>query len=299
MSGGTLMVWLRVCNASIGVPAAMRPMTGTATGRLPSSSEPPPLLLLPLRTLPRVPSMTLGVKPRRPLPLPLEESSGSLMTSMARARLGRRRMKPRSSKAVIRRWIPDFDRKSSASFISSKEGGTPHSFRRSLMNRSSSYCLRVSISTNPQFFHPEADGAVRFRDAGANDHRLQASILETNHERTLYVPYVFRNHLISRQQIEALPKRRLMRSAGQPQEAAGRPCGCGGRKRRTDHKRLCRSEIPQQRTVLMVDRCGHEDAIAAHLETGAQIIFAHVVGGNGTPEQRRLADVMDVGAAGQ
>ena len=39
MSGGTLMVWLRVCNASIGVPAAIRPITGTATGRLPSSSE--------------------------------------------------------------------------------------------------------------------------------------------------------------------------------------------------------------------------------------------------------------------
>ena len=28
------MVWLRVCNASIGVPAAIRPITGTATGRL-------------------------------------------------------------------------------------------------------------------------------------------------------------------------------------------------------------------------------------------------------------------------
>src|SRR6185312_1455852 len=38
MSGGTLMVWLRVCNASIGVPAAMRPITGTATGRSPSSA---------------------------------------------------------------------------------------------------------------------------------------------------------------------------------------------------------------------------------------------------------------------
>ena len=37
MSGGTLMVWLRVCSASIGVPAAIRPITGTATGRSPSS----------------------------------------------------------------------------------------------------------------------------------------------------------------------------------------------------------------------------------------------------------------------
>ncbi|MDB5517417.1 MAG: hypothetical protein JWQ17_4175, partial [Tardiphaga sp.] len=72
-----------VCSASIGVPAAMRPMTGTATGRLPSSSD----ATLEARTLPSVPSMTLGVKPRRPLPPPLPESSGSLMTSMARARL--------------------------------------------------------------------------------------------------------------------------------------------------------------------------------------------------------------------
>ena len=52
------MVWLRVWIASIGVPAAMRPMTGIVTGRPPSSSE-------PARTRPRSPSMTDGVKPRR------------------------------------------------------------------------------------------------------------------------------------------------------------------------------------------------------------------------------------------
>ena len=34
-------------------------------------------------------------------------------------------MKPRSSSALISRWMPDFERRSSASFISSKEGGTP------------------------------------------------------------------------------------------------------------------------------------------------------------------------------
>ena len=34
-----LMTWLLVWIASIGVPAAMRPMTGTATGRPPSSSD--------------------------------------------------------------------------------------------------------------------------------------------------------------------------------------------------------------------------------------------------------------------
>src|SRR5258706_4521082 len=184
-------------------------MTGTETGRLLSSSAPP-------RTLPRVPSMTLGVKPRRLLPLPPAESSGSLITSIARARLGRRRMKPRSSSAVIRRWIPDFERRSSASFISSKEGGTPDSFRRSLMNRRSSYCLRLSISINHQFAFPGLDGVVRFRDSnseapirklrsrsGVRDSRLETSTSETNHEQTLYVPYVFRNHLISRQRTRA------------------------------------------------------------------------------------------------
>jgi hypothetical protein len=40
--------------------------------------------------------------------------SGSRITSRARARLGRRRMKPRSSSAEIRRWTPDFDLRSSA-----------------------------------------------------------------------------------------------------------------------------------------------------------------------------------------
>src|SRR5256714_2285147 len=205
MSGGTLMVWLRVCSASIGVPAAIRPITGTATGRLPSSSD---AAAEEERTLPSVPSMTLGVKPRRLLPLPPPESSGSLMTSIARARLGRRRMKPRSSSAVMRRWIPDFERRSSASFISSKEGGTPDSFRRSLMNRRSSYCLRVSISTNPQ-----VDSAVRFQDseiakmeAGSSFRELRIPLLETNHEQTLYVPYVFCNHLISGQRDQVLPE---------------------------------------------------------------------------------------------
>ena len=56
------------------------------------------------RTRPRSPSITLGVKPRaRPPPRPWPTDSGSLITSMARARFGRRRMKPRSSSAVIRR----------------------------------------------------------------------------------------------------------------------------------------------------------------------------------------------------
>ena len=96
-------------------------------------------------TRPRLPSMTLGSN--RDLRPPSEGfiESGSLITSSARARLGRRRMKPRSSSAVISRWMPDLLRRSSASFISSKEGGMPLSFIRSWMNMSSSCCLRVSI----------------------------------------------------------------------------------------------------------------------------------------------------------
>jgi len=48
------------------------------------------------------------------------------------------------------RWIPDFDLRSSASFISSKEGGTPVSFRRSWMNMRSSFCFVVSIWSLPR-----------------------------------------------------------------------------------------------------------------------------------------------------
>src|SRR5271167_5122499 len=107
--------------------------------------------------------------------------------------------------------MPDFERRSRASFISSKEGGTPASFSRSLMKRRSSYCLRVSISTSPQ-----VRGVVQFRDIKVRKLEkseesensdigscrflfLQTLLLETNHEQTLYVPYVFRNYLISRQ----------------------------------------------------------------------------------------------------
>ncbi len=75
--------------------------------------------------------MTLGLKLPR---VRLKPVSGIFKTSSARARFGRRRMKPRSSSARISRWIPDLERRSSASFISSNEGGTPLSLARSLMN---------------------------------------------------------------------------------------------------------------------------------------------------------------------
>src|SRR6266536_2036948 len=76
--------------------------------------------------------------------------------------------------------MPDFERRSSASFISSKDGGTPASFRRSWMKRSSSNCFRVNIFASPVAAAPRR-------------------LAETNHEQTLYVRYVFRNHLIWRE----------------------------------------------------------------------------------------------------
>src|SRR6185436_19701550 len=102
---------------------------------------------------------------------------------------GRRRMKPRSSRAVISRWMPDLERRSSASFISSKEGGIPASLSRSWMKRSSSNCFRVSIEA------PQVGGGSAVRDS-----------LETNHERTLYVRYLFRNPLIWGEQVEGSQK---------------------------------------------------------------------------------------------
>ena len=62
-----LMTWLRVWIASIGVPAAMRPITGTAIGRRLSSSSSE--LTEAARTRPRSPSITLGLKPRERPPL--------------------------------------------------------------------------------------------------------------------------------------------------------------------------------------------------------------------------------------
>src|SRR4051812_31731033 len=121
--------------------------------------------------------------------------------------------------------MPDLERRSSASFISSNEGGTPASFSRSLMNRSSSYCLRVSISINPQF----AD-AVLSPQRSRRLH-LTRQALETNHERTLYVPYVFCNHLISRQQSTRLAQRSLNSSqTGSLRMAQGQPAGTAGAK---------------------------------------------------------------------
>ena len=95
------MSWLWLWMAEIGTPAAMRPMTGTETVRLSMTCEGGTSRL---RILPRLPSITLGWKPTRFGALAAaSEFSGSLITSIARARCGRRRMKPRSTSAVMRR----------------------------------------------------------------------------------------------------------------------------------------------------------------------------------------------------
>jgi hypothetical protein len=81
-------------------PAAIWPMTGMPREKL--------LVRLSLSLKPRrrLPSMTLGAKPRGDaddLRKLFCAPSGILTISSARARCGRRRMKPRSSRAVISR----------------------------------------------------------------------------------------------------------------------------------------------------------------------------------------------------
>src|SRR6516165_6636000 len=98
--------------------------------------------------------------------------------------------------------MPDFERRSSASFISSKDGGTPDSFSRSWMKRSSSYCLRVSISVPPE--SPSMTGPKT----------APMAAFKTNHERTLSVPYVFCNHLICREQSDRFSKLKIEDGAG-------------------------------------------------------------------------------------
>src|SRR3954452_22685021 len=107
--------------------------------------------------------------------------------------------------------MPDLERRSSASFISSKEGGTPASVRRSWMKRRSSNCLRVNIGASGRKAAP----------GGANP--------ETNQERTLSVPYVFRNPLIWSEQVAGRLKRKF-------EDVAGGPGARRGRVRRADHQ---------------------------------------------------------------
>src|ERR1035441_6152053 len=81
--------------------------------------------------------------------------------------------------------MPDLERRSRASFISSKEGGIPASVSLSWMKRRSSNCLRVSICLSPALCFGRFFGRPFLGNRS-----------ETNHERTLSVRYVFCNHLI-------------------------------------------------------------------------------------------------------
>ena len=136
-------MWLWFWMAEIGTPAAIRPITGTAIGCV------------------RPPRRCAGSGSRRPAEIALDhvrpeaalarageariDGSGSRITSSARARFGSRRMKPRSSsagdQAVDARLRPQVER-----VLHLVEGrGNAVSFSRSLMNRSSSSCFRVSM----------------------------------------------------------------------------------------------------------------------------------------------------------
>src|SRR5882724_3814443 len=121
--------------------------------------------------------------------------------------------------------MPDFERRSSASFISSKEGGTPASFSRSLMKRRSSYCLRVSISSIPPVGVVFSSRISRVHRGSPQNSQPKTLALETNHERTLYVRYVFRNHLISGERGAVSSQGRLN---GAPQGVI--PAAAGSRK---------------------------------------------------------------------
>src|SRR4051812_32587354 len=85
------------------------------------------------------------------------------------------------------------------------EGGGNAGLFQPLVDESQEFILfaREHLDQSP-VCKPKLDDAVRFRrEPKTSVQRLRsARILETNHERTLYVPYVFRNHLISRQQNE-------------------------------------------------------------------------------------------------
>src|SRR5580693_6828364 len=133
--------------------------------------------------------------------------------------------------------MPDFERRSSASFISSKEGGTPASFSRSLMKRRSSYCLRVSISSSPPVavaFNSETTGVV-----------TPILPLETNHERTLYVRYVFRNILISGEGDLFARREAGCHLIRLPRNLPSAPAPAPAARCSTDQKCLCRSVISQ------------------------------------------------------
>ena len=76
---------------------------------------------------------------------------------------------------------------------------------------------------------------------------------------------------------------------GQPEDVASRASLGRRRKRQTDQKCLCRSEIPEQGTILMIDRRGDQSAVLARCETRAQIVLTLIIGGDSAAEQGGLA----------
>src|SRR6478672_8084657 len=166
--------------------------------------------------------------------------------------------------------MPDLDRRSSASFISSNEGGIPDSFSRSLMKRRSSNCLRVSISWFLLSFR------LRKRP-------------KTNHERTLYVLCVFRNPLIWREQVEGPLKR-----PRKPKDRTTIAGFCRWRERLANDQAIGLCERRHHRGVLDPDRRGHRNSIRAGPERGPNIVRALVVLGQIRTEQSRIARCFEI-----
>src|SRR3954465_597315 len=158
--------------------------------------------------------------------------------------------------------MPDLDRRSSASFISSNEGGIPDSFSRSLMKRRSSNCLRVSML----WFLP---GFRRWMWP------------KTNHERTLYVLCVFRNPLIWGEQLEAPLKR-----PGKPKDHTTGSGFRRGRESFANHETVCLCERRHHRRVLDLGRARDQSSIRPRRECRAKIIGALVVFRHVTAEHR-------------
>src|SRR5262249_7031142 len=93
---------------------------------------------------------------------------------------------------------------------------------------------------------------------------------ETNHERTLYVPYVFRKYLILRVQIEEPLQPELNNGAS----AAG---WCCRRKRRANDEAIGLRERYQHGAVLSFRRYGGPLAVTIFFQCGAQVVGPLVI----------------------
>src|SRR4029079_15748290 len=169
--------------------------------------------------------------------------------------------------------MPDFDLRSRASFISSKEGGTPASVSRSWMKRRSSNCLRVSI-----YLSPSGPTLIGFK-------------AETNHERALYVRYVFRNCLIWSEKLERPLKGQLRENA--VGTGSGRRCV-----RLPNHQAVGLGEWRHQGTVLGRQRGGHQ-TVRTFRQGGPQVVRSLIIGREVTPKACPLGPRLNVITAGK